>query len=167
MHHPQPPKTRRFNCERQGHSKGATRLRLARRVSVAVCRRQTKDQCLEQGQPDSGHESRSRSYEQRVEGPRFQICRPDNLLCVHAGSWSGERPHHGLLSLCAISERRGTATRCPRSQIEPPLERPDVRPLLGDSQVTVPRSRTQCENSTIKSTLTASTPVRCGHHRAP
>ncbi len=31
--------------------------------------------------------------------------------------------------------------------------------------MTVPRSRTQRENSTIKSTLTASTPVRCGHHR--
>src|SRR5438128_679264 len=69
--------------------------------------------------------------------------------CVHAGSWVGERPHHGLLSLCAISERGGAATRCPPSQIEPPLERPDVRPLLGDSQMTVPRSRTQRENSTI------------------
>ena len=55
-----------------------------------------------------------------IPGCAVQICRPDNLLCVHAGSWSGEPSHHGLLSLCAISERGGAATRCPRSQIEPP-----------------------------------------------
>src|SRR6202022_2359369 len=34
--------------------------------------------------------------------------------------WAGERPHPRLLSLRAISERGGAATRCPRAQIGPP-----------------------------------------------
>jgi DNA-3-methyladenine glycosylase I len=63
----------------------------------------------------SGDESGGCVHEQRPEGPWFSICRPDHLLRIHAGDWSGERPHHELLPLPGVGDRSRPMNQRPRN----------------------------------------------------
>src|SRR5207249_6159771 len=75
------------------------RWRVARSVSLAVCRRETEGQRLEDASRSAGRDERIHGDEQSAGRAGLSLCGADDLLRVHAGRGDGQRSCRDLLPL--------------------------------------------------------------------
>ena len=66
---------------------------------MVICRREAHPELLEKYRGNSSHHPGVGHNEQSTENKRLQICRPNNLLRLYAGSRHGKRSYCRLLQI--------------------------------------------------------------------